>query len=212
MNSVTSTTTIQTITNITMVPDDDDDPKDWLDIVLPALGIAFLFLVGLVCFNFLLKFFKSVKSCCCCKRDLEAQTRTSVEGHANPENVGDDLPPSYSVAGLGRSSVEVFRVVADDVSDVTYWHAADSDISEKLPTYLEIMEEKQLKAGNSATGTQEQRELDSETVVETSLTTDNPEILDANPIRLPHATIANDQANGAPEDETEPPPYETVSS
>ena len=204
-------TTVATSASVTDARD-PDDRRDWFDIVLPALGVGFVFLVCLVSLNYLLKFLKNFKSCCncCSSNSLEDQERPPVAGHENPGNINDDLPPSYSVAGLGRSSVEIFRVVADDVSDVTNWHA-ESEFSDKLPTYLEIMEEKQLKAENTRANSPERSAtLNQEAEVEFNINLEDAEVSDSDSVRLPHATIeTNNQADHS-ESETEPPPYETV--
>ena len=195
--------------NATQTPENNGGDRDWFDIVLPALGIGFIFLVCLVFFNYAIKVIKNFKShCCCCGTGLEAQERTASRGQNNPENINDDLPPSYSIAGLGRSSVEVFRVIPDDVSDVSYWQRTDYEINEKLPTYLEIMEEKQLKAANLG-ATEVVRTSSDEP--ESAISDESPDRLqnpNSSSMRLPHATVETNEDDAVSETSNEPPPYE----
>ena len=185
--------------------------KEWLDIVLPATGIGFVFLLCVIFFNYVLKACKSANNNCCPCCGRNPQNESSARGHDNPERVNDDLPPSYSVAGLRNSPVEIFRVIADDTSENSYWYQAESEISEKLPSYIEFMEEKQHNARISVARNTDQ--VNSETQHSTSDTNGNPENTRTvvNSVTLPHTTVEidNPQDNeendqDAPQNEREP--------
>ena len=179
--------------------------KDWLDVLLPVLGFAILFLLFILFFNY---FIISCYRCTCLTRIKNfffGDSRTRDSGHDNPNAVNDDLPPTYSVAGNERSSVEIFRVVADDVSDITRWHRSDTEISEKLPSYLEIMEEKQRETIPGSSN--EQTESIKENPPCSASDTTNLKEEENKQIQSPHEAVTNsseDEAN------TAPPPYSST--
>ena len=187
------------------------DSKDWLDIVLPIMGIGLLILVFIMCFNSFISLCNKCSSCNSCAMRIkracfgDPSNQTDI-GHDNPETVNDDLPPSYSAARLGRSSVEIFHVVPDDVSDISYWQRAESEISDKLPSYLEIMEEKKREAEQTAGSSGEQLTLSDEPANKFS----NEESFSEAEVTSPHATMNLDQNEEEGLNEgLNPPPYET---
>lgn len=179
--------------------------RDWLDILLPVLGFGILFLLFILFFNY---FIISCYRCTCftkLKNFCFGDSRTRDSGHVNPDLIHDDLPPTYSVAGIGRSSVEIFQVLPVDVSDVSRIHRTESSLSEKLPSYLEIMEDKKKK--ESARSSSEQSESNKEN--ESSSQSEHSKDSDNERVRSPHAALENSSED---EISVNPPPYSAVSS
>ena len=110
--------------------------REWENFIIPVFGAAIVVLVLMV----LCQFYSETWKKCCCPRTL-----TSVHDRDRSESraTSEDLPPTYSVLTNRRTNFDVFQVEPLDgrVSHIT-------TVSDKLPSYEEIIERNKQKKRN----------------------------------------------------------------
>ncbi|CAK8691393.1 unnamed protein product [Clavelina lepadiformis] len=133
--------------------EDEENKDDWFNIILPVMGTCFLLILFFTFYKYVVVVCRKCECCRKCRMCL-GDAEEGNRRNGSSENPGFDrteevdLPPSYSVV---QHNTDVFRVVTEEDTNPVPPSFEVYLETEKLPTYLEIMEQKQREENQRTT-------------------------------------------------------------